>query len=190
MKSRHVQKQWKCEICVHVFITKEGLRHHVERKHNTSLEAVCEFCGLIARSVQELANHNKECNIQFKKVRNKICKYFVRGGCLKGNECIFSHPEEETQAKSVQVCRNGPECRYLANGVCKFYHNEKESQKTRNKDAQNYSNGYFQRRPNVWCRFLEDCRRVPNCKFTHYEEDFPKLQQTNTRPLGVRSRVI
>ena len=172
VKSRHVQKRYKCDSCAAVFISNEGLRNHVERKHRSRREEACEFCGLIANSVQEMANHKRDCNTQFQPVRNKECKYFINGGCFKGNGCIFSHPEEK-QVKSASVCRNGLECRFLFNGVCKFYHRERGFQKAHNKETQyrkNFSNGYFQTR--------------------RYEEDFPKLQQTNNAPIGRKNRVI
>ena len=190
-KKKHAQTQWKCDICNNAFISQESLSNHIKTKHTARVEIACEFCGQIIDNNQEMVNHRKECHTQFQEVRTKICKYFINGGCIKGNRCLFTHPKEK-QVKSVPACRNGQQCRYLASGVCKFFHSRKRFQEPRNQGAQDkasYKYGSSQGRQSIWCRFLEDCNRVPNCKYVHYYEDFPKLQKTNNVPISMKTRM-
>ena len=180
-RNKHVETYHKCDVCENTFISRESLNHHMENRHNNKTGNACEKCGLILKSMQEMQWHKRECHMQFMKVRNKICKYFIRGRCLKGNTCIFTHKENKQQ-EFTPVCRNGPQCRYLTTGGCKYYHSRYNNQQNLNNEAQKpqqfykgVNNRTFQGRS--WCRFLEDCYRVPNCAYKHYEENFPKLQK-------------
>ena len=194
-KSKHsVPKapEFKCAQCDLIFTSKQHLRQHVVTKHersnnsNMPIRVSCEYCGLITNSHQEMINHKRDCNSEFSRVSNKVCKYFLNRGCLKCESCIFKHPQEIQER--APPCRNGFQCRYLANGVCIFYHRGIGVQKPRNQEQQiNQPNKTFQRQPKRWCRFLEDCNRVPNCAFNHYEEDFPNLTKTNNPPIGKKS---
>ena len=161
--------EFKCDLCTSKFTSKHHLRQHVEYKHakpniQMPIEVNCEFCGLITKSHQDMINHKRECNCEFIRVGNKVCKYFVNGGCFKGETCAFTHPSEK-QFKEAPTCRNGSQCRYLANGVCSFYHRGIGIQRPRNQ-AQHHQtsppdNSFQQSSTKRWCRFLEDCNRVP-----------------------------
>ena len=133
-----------------------------------------------------MLNHAQECMSGFEEVQSKVCKYFVNGGCWKGfNECIFIHPHSPQESEAPR-CRNGNGCRYLANGVCSFFHEDIGVQNPRNQFPNHQSSQYqnlFQVQPRRWCRFLEDCNRVPYCPFVHAAEDFPELNQASNPPI-------
>ena len=102
-RSKHTTpdiKQFECEVCSVSFTSLHYLRQHVTNKHekanrNKPMQINCEICGLIASSNQEFLNNKRECNGEFERVANKICKYFVNGGCLKNENCRFSHRQEK-----------------------------------------------------------------------------------------------
>ena len=98
---------------------------------------------------------------------------------MKGNNCRFTHPQErahKTSSKTTRECRNGSNCEYLQRGIRRFNHRERGNQSNR------YSQCYNGR---GWCKFLEDCFRVPNCPFKHYDEDFPDLPTVKNPPIGM-----
>ena len=115
---------------------------------------------------------------------------------------MFYHPEQNRfkNVTNVAHCNNGIGCKYLASGVCRFFHqgvgvknmmNQSQQQQEQQhfqqqhypqQQQQKYHQQHRQYKESTWCRFLEDCDRVPNCPFTHYEEDFPKLSETNNPP--------
>jgi hypothetical protein len=127
------------------------------------------------------------CITGFKTVKPQLCRYFANGYCVKGESCSFSHIPNN----SVSTCRNGQRCGYLANGVCSFFHPGVGVQQPRfNNQSVNFVNnqngfGTNQRTPfnneqsPRWCRWMEDCNRVPNCPFAHYEQDFPPMSKNN-----------
>ena len=120
--------------------------------------------------MNELEVHLGEYHWGFQQPPNKICRYFLNGGCSKGRFCRFTHPQEK-QERRVPHCRHGNRCRYLAQGVCSFFHRGYGVQQQKTKDL---------------CNYMEDCVRVPNCPFAHSDQDFPKLTKTNHPPSGVR----
>ena len=125
----------------------------------------------------------KECNTEFQHVGNKICKYFLNGGCIKGDMCIYKHPHNK-KFRAAPACRNGPQCRYLSSGVCSFYHRGFVVLRPISQEQQN--NGYKQQLSQL-CKFIEDCNRF-YCHYAQYEEDFPKLRKTNNAPMGNMSQ--
>ena len=186
-KSKHAIKQtveYKCDKCNLSFTSQHHLRQHLNTKHvmqtpSKEMRLFCEFCGLITNNQEDLINHKATCNAGYQQVGNKVCKYFDNGGCFRGNSCRFSHPKEKQQ--STPHCKNGFSCRFLANSCCFFFHRGVGVQKQRNQEV-------YQKRQNVnaskpWCKYLEDCSRVPNCPFLHAEEDFPELPKTNPPPI-------
>ena len=129
-KTKHVQRKCKWDVCNFVFNSNESLSLHIEKKHASTEEPLCIFCGLITKSSQKITSHIRHCETEFTQVKNKTCRYFIKGKCFKGNDCIFTHPEKE-KFIFVPPCRNGSQCRYLVRGVCKFYHRGFESQKVK-----------------------------------------------------------
>jgi hypothetical protein len=180
--------EFKCNICAAKFASMHHLRQHVKSKHeqpntNRNAKVTCEYCGLILNSQQEMKNHQSECNAAFQRVGNKICKYFVKGACFKGSFCKFDHPQGK-QFRAAPECRNGIRCKYLLSGVCSFFHSGVGIQKPRYNPEIDQENMQTEQNTTKWCRFLEDCNRVPNCAFSHYEEDFPKLGKMTNPPIG------
>ena len=158
------------------------------KKHANPVRPNCDKCGLIVESTLQLEEHTQECGTEFQNVKRQPCRYFINGECWKGVQCLFSHDEAKKSAqRNIPDCRNGPYCRYLSSGVCRYFHKNLGVQKSQDQhDLQGqvhqqevHQNNY---QPNRWCRFLEDCTRVPNCDFKHYDEVFPKLPKTNSPP--------
>ncbi|XP_038608427.1 zinc finger CCCH domain-containing protein 8 isoform X3 [Tachyglossus aculeatus] len=59
----------------------------------------------------------------------QICKYFLDGRCIKGEQCRFEHEGELEKRKEIckfyiqGYCNRGENCRYMHNEYpCKFYH--------------------------------------------------------------------
>ena len=189
-KQKHL---YQCDQCDEIFPAQYQLRQHTTKKHVTGSSAkgtviTCELCGFKVTSMNEMNDHRKECTSTFQKVTTQICRYFMKGGCLKGTQCRFVHPEVNNSERAP-VCKNGPECKYFASGVCSFFHNGVGVQKAWNQYRQfRHQNNYPDHGQNKqWCRFLEDCERVPNCAFKHAEEDFPNLPNTNNPPINERN---
>ena len=188
-KSKHTTNtkqtfELKCNVCNSIFTSQHHLRQHVDIKHarqNTPQQVNCEFCGLIVKNQVDLRKHIEICTEGFQQVGNKVCKYFANGGCSKGQYCRFAHPQEK-DFSSTPHCRNGNRCRFFANGTCFFFHRGVGVQKPRNQEPFNGRNSRNEIQPRAWCKFLEDCVRVPNCPFLHAEEDFPQLPKSNHPP--------
>ncbi len=69
------------------------------------------------------------------KLKTKICTFYLKGKCTKGDNCTFIHNEQIAEStKSVKdaskdvgkvvppLCRYGQNCTHLANGECCFGH--------------------------------------------------------------------
>ena len=172
---------FKCDICKSTFKSVQQLSHHIKSYHSKKNTSPCNKCGYEANNPQEMRIHTEEYHAGFQMPNRNICKYFMKGECIKGNTCRFAHPQPKINNSSTQnrpICRIGTECHYFYRGICRFVHNETGIKKPRN----------FTRNINQntrgWCRFLEDCFKVPNCPYMHYEEVFPKLPATNNPPIG------
>ena len=116
----------------------------------------------------------KDCDAGFQGNNSKECFYFIRGHCLKGDTCAFKHGN---QRNYTPECRNGSHCRYLSSGICSFFHPGVGVQRPKPEYSQ-AKNGQG------WCKYSENCFRIPNCPFIHSEEDFPQLPKTSKPPLG------
>ena len=110
-----------------------------------------------------------------------MCRYFLSAnGCWKGNECRYSHNISVKKPQNVPMCRNGTRCFYLANRTCKFGHNM-------GAEVQNQTR-FHPRRPKMFCKYVEDCLRVPNCPYIHSMEDFPELSLKMKPPVTGRGQ--
>ena len=65
------------------------------------------------------SSHERQQGFQ-NKSSGKPCRYFKKGYCAKGNQCTFKHIE--SYKTYAPACNQGPECRYLAQGRCYFFH--------------------------------------------------------------------
>ena len=198
IKSKHTEPkksvEHRCDKCDATFTAIHHLRIHSAKQHahvNTSKQAEvnCEMCGFIITSMEQMVKHKELCRGGFQEVRNKVCKYFVSAsGCWKGQQCRFSHPQTK-QFQDTPACKNGNFCTFLAKGVCSFFHRGVGVQKPRIQLPVNQTNQnptLFQQETRGWCKYLEDCNKVPNCPFIHAKEDFPELSQTNHPHQGRR----
>ena len=50
-----------------------------------------------------------------------MCRFFLKGNCLKGEHCKFFHDENmKASRETTPECRNGASCTYLLRGLCRF----------------------------------------------------------------------
>ena len=173
---------FSCERCDATFAEVHHLRIQIQKKNannNQKKDTVikCEECGQIFTRREEFEHHKKNCDTGFQESNTKECIYFRRGHCLKRSYCRFKHGVQGTLAPK---CRNGIHCRFLRSGVCSFFHPgigvQKPEQEylTENQEEE------------VWCKYSENCFKIPNSPFIHSNQDFPQLPKNNKPPLGAR----
>ena len=193
IKSIHSQKKpdvatsFNCDVCKHSFDAKAKLRIHVEKNHAKGGSFKCENCGKVFTTQHDRKEHMDKCNQGFETIKTQSCRFYANGICIKGDSCSFLHqPNHQPNYSTTPHCRNGLRCGYFANGVCSFFHPGVGVQRPRLSTSSGYKSSINQqmfennhRQNRGWCRFLEDCTRVPNCPFIHHEEDFPPLGQNN-----------
>ena len=75
--------------------------------------------------------------------RNRICRYFKRGFCAKGDQCTYQHKKP---IKSTHACNNGMQCHFLKQNRCRFFHPEVGV------TNQGFQFGIRKNRPPVWVR--------------------------------------
>ena len=138
----------------------------------------CDNCGEIFREKKTLDVHKTDCvKIQYEK-KSSECYYYKRGRCTRGDSCNFSH---RSVKQRVQQCRNGVNCSYHARGRCRFGHERSNLRKSSDR-----SNSQIVPTQERWCRYPNDCWRLPFCTFLHYETDFPELPRRQNPPLFTR----
>ena len=172
----------QCDECEQSFVSKYYLGRHHTSMHAKD-DKSCENCGLIVRSEKELRIHDEEYHGQkgFQEVKKRACYFFQKGKCYKGEQCRFSHDEKRKSTReNIPECRNGDRCSYRVRGVCRYLHRNVKYQ------ASQVQSSYQNNIPETtrWCKFLEDCNRVPNCTYKHYDEVFPRLPNVNNPPWG------
>ena len=165
---------FKCDVCSSTFLSKQHLRHHIEAKHSKQTNppksnVKCEQCGFDANNHDELVLHIDEYHRDFQQqFPNRICRHFLNGGCSKGQFCRYSHPTHN-DVRRTPHCRNGPGCRFLANGVCSFFHRGFGVQQKR-KDQQ----------PKVWCNYMETAKGSLIVPLFILMRIFPSFQKPTT----------
>ena len=169
-------ESFNCEECGLIFNAAFHLRKHMEKNHTKLPKFECENCGWKVQNDLQLIRHKLGCTGGFEEIQKQSCRYFVKGNCWKGNQCKFYHEENRMKSsENTPDCKNGPGCPYLSRGVCRFSHvthrnvPSSENNKIRNNDK--------------WCRYQEQCYKIPNCGFVHRDSDFPNLPKTNNPPL-------
>ena len=143
----------------------------MQKKH--AVEQECENCGQKFHNKSKFREHAAECSEAFEIVNVSLCRYFANGFCRKGNFCMFSHTKSR---QNTPLCRNGQACQYKARGFCRFSHQSQERMHRIQRIFQEPSRTESQTKR---CFYMEDCRRVPNCPFSHYEQDFPPLPRNH-----------
>ena len=164
--------------CEHNFtrVPKKGCRYFANGRCNRG--EMCKF------SHQEQMNNK----LNIPECRNGLsCRYLERGMCMfyhrgagvqkmnKKNNHTFNKSNKNF---STPECRNGVQCWQLALGKCVFSHSgAREHNRNENRNYK-FNKGY--------CYYMEDCSRVPNCPYVHYEQDFPQLPKTGKPPTNPR----
>ena len=163
-------KEFICSKCNLYFKEQYELRLHNQKKHVSSNSVDCQKCGRAFETRNDFKNHDVyQCEQMFTNVPKKVCRYFINGGCNKGNLCKFSHQEQINDNSRLPKCKNGAQCRYLAGGVCVFSHWGAGGQR------RNQKNNHFVNKPNYnkfrkpTCRNGAQCRHLANgvCAFYH-----------------------
>ena len=182
------ENSFKCITCDKEFQAQHSLKQHLDTKHRKNTvfpvghpdryhnqkKISCHDCNMIFNNEREIHEHkkehmienNKEENYQFSR-KDKVCRYFRRGFCVKGEDCVFKHISN--QSMNVAACRKGQECKYFYQNRCKFYHDGERDrvQTTRVQKA---------------CRYKEECWNIRACRFSHQSQGFQFAQRTNIPP--------
>ena len=195
IKTQHGQQQQQTKgcTCIHCDITFNAqfqLRQHMTQRHGNESQPVehnCQLCGMNFATIELINEHQQYCHGEFQNVRKRVCRYFLNGACVKGKFCKFSHPQDMNFIPDVPFCRNGFRCKYLAQGVCSFFHKgvgvqmpKFQSEPEKNQESNQFHNQHQQNR---WCKYQGDCFQLPECPFMHAEEDFPELTKSNQPPI-------
>ena len=180
------EKEFQCTKCERKFNLQAELIKHCEEVH-TFVRITCNICGYVKLSKENMEEHIKAHHTEFKSVRKQICRYFMRGYCVKGASCKFTHVNQHESAGHRQQehgnlppeCRNGINCRYLRIGVCKFNHH-----------VGNYiSHSFGNAQHGDWCYFGNNCIRT-HCMYKHPRQVFLQRQQSNHPPIVMRTNVM
>ena len=112
--------------------------------------------------------------------KTKLCPYFVKGNCLRGNMCSFAHGRSEL--RSLPNAFKNKICYEFQRGSChknpcNFSHNIDLQTKPR----QPYVN-LFKTKLCSW--FMNgSCSNGPNCKYAHGEHELRKVTAQPSNPL-------
>ena len=271
MNTKHNNNLHSCTYCEAKFLVAHALKQHTQAVHKerqtlpvghpersvaqsnanqTNPKGFkCRICGKAHTSGIMLDEHLSQCS---QDQTRQLCKFFAEGRCTKGRWCKFSHHVEGNHVGSNeggfinQECRRGPQCHFLAQNRCQFFHQVQHNQPMQQQSSrrqvrqhprqqrQQHQNmmptRQYQQQPmqkwvepcrrgpgcvfwaegtcfyfheevslqDVWqqkhldqsdqqpplkkaCRYMEDCNRVPNCPFQHYNVDFPQATRKQTR---------
>ena len=174
-----------CITCDKNFMSQHSLKQHMSSKHVSErsypvghpqraqmknkeiLNIACTKCDQKFENGTQVDEHMKYHTGGFKaKSFDKICRYFRKGYCAKGEHCIFKHVE--IQSEPTPTCKRGQDCIFMQQNRCNYFHQNIGVQKPRS-----YNNS----KP---CKFQEQCWDKSECKFSHSSQVF--------RPVMKRSR--
>ena len=89
-----------CSVCDFKSVSPVQHKKHMNVAHMKTKEksktsdkyVYCEVCNFRADSVSHLEKHKKVAHL-----RNnpKLCTFYLRGNCLNGNQCPFSHENNQ-----------------------------------------------------------------------------------------------
>ena len=185
IKAKHtpVDKEFQCDKCSSVFKSQKDLTKHSEDVHLFHRFS-CITCGFIKLSKESIEEHNRTAHTNFESTRQKKCRYFLRGYCIKGANCKYVHPTQSVIRRPMERgygnvginCRNGRDCHYLMMGICKFNHSLVDN-----------TQGRFPNNSN-WCYYGVECEKIPICPFKHPQQVFPQVYPLNHPPIVASSR--
>ena len=161
--------------------SKDNINGHI-KDNNCKLNTTCNKCGLICESNDKLENCMKN-----EHNNRQVCKYYRRGHCLKGNNCLFEHIDRQNNFNNSNMklqnkqCRNGNNCRFYYQGNCNFTHNYSGHQNNQRAYQNNQNYHFNQNRyqnnqnsfniPNRECWYQNNCRRNW-CIFKHNSSEY------------------
>ena len=139
----------------------------------------------------------------------EVCRHWRRGNCRCGESCGFSHVGHQltesvehisTNSTRVPACKHDISCKWLARGICSYFHknvgvqkpwiSNDNSEKTHKNTHPSNNPGDSQPSGMSVCRYGARCHKVPKCTFLHSLADFPTLQTVNQqyRPMKTSNR--
>ena len=161
------RKDFKCNECDFEVHTMGLLRRHQRVDHSRRIENIsrdetirCRKCDFRCLNKNVLLNHVRENH------QNKECKYWAKGHCKKGSDCQYYHTINRSRAA----------CRFFLRGSCYFGNNCKFSHDIISRAEQ-------------WCKFGNNCRSWPNCRFQHEsgQQQFGvQMNNSNSKPFLVQ----
>ena len=174
-----------CITCDKNFESQHSLKQHMSSKHVSErnfpvghpqraqmknkqiLNIACTKCDQKFENGTQIDEHMKYHTEGFKtKSSEKICRYFKKGYCAKGEHCIYKHVE--IQSDSAPPCNRGQDCIFMQQNRCNYFHPNIGVQKPRS-----FKNP-------KQCKFQERCWNKSECNFSHSNQGF--------RPVLKRSR--
>ena len=118
-----------------------------------SMIVVDEWPGDQTESMHE--THEDDSLIQPSPKKLKMCRYFIKGKCKKGDECTYSHCKQ-----------NEKQCQYFQEGSCRF---GKDCWFVHGEEECSYSREEKPIKKPVRCKNFEDgsCEFGDQCRFSH-----------------------
>ena len=154
-----------CITCDKQFTTDHAIKQHMQSKHSSNKKSfpvghpqryqyekepqniACMKCDKVFSTGNEVDNHMNE-HFNEKDLhdfeiprKERMCRYYRRGFCKKGNECVFKH--NEVKEHQAPPCRRGRHCFFNAQNRCKFSHPD-------------YMNNNSQQKQTKACRYKEN----------------------------------
>ena len=144
---------------------------------------LCGQCGKAFKTGEEVEVHmqvhihieEEEKGTFLEKNELKICRYFKRGFCSKGNQCRFIHSKQYQQP--TPQCDKGSMCTFLKQNRCSFFHPGIGVQNPRKTFSP------IQTNETRACRYKSQCWKIDVCPFEHPRKGFQFAQKTNRPPM-------
>ena len=131
----------------------------------------CDKCTFISNSKEVLMKHLDEKHTSLNYER--ICRFWQRGDCTRGQNCNFSHGQLQEQ-NTTRPCFAWARGSCTYGDSCKYFHNSIPNNSIPN------------------CRFQNDCYNWPNCRFLHQssnnEKKMEKYCQYQDFPMGPQAQ--
>ena len=163
-ESNSVKNTISCQNCDKTYTTDFEIKRHIWRSHQ---EVECILCGQVLCSRQELEKHKRQSH-GITKI--KPCRFWSSGGCVDGDECLFSH---ETIPNTFYNINETPEADLKKDKYCKM--GIKCARQC------GISDEGHKKVKNILCKFNKKCTKQ-QCYFKHTAENgavFQKRQGKN-----------
>ena len=180
----------KCGMCDKNFISEHSLKQHTNIKHindrnipvghplraqknnQETLNIKCTKCDKNFATGNQVDEHMKLHEKDFERTSSdKICRYFRKGYCAKGELCVFKHIKIQLLSPPP-MCNRGQDCTFLKQNRCKFFHSNIGVQSTRKRINQ------------IKCKFQEKCWNKFECNYSHENQVFRPVLMKSRPPQG------